>query len=111
MQPSVLETRDNYFTNTIEKIEYLYHFNENTPVVILSHSMGCRASHYLFNFVIHKKGKDDGIAWLDKYIKFWIPVGAPHIGTPTSGKTLTDMCDYLLYFTYWFELKLSQFAV
>eukprot|EP00956_Cyclotella_meneghiniana_P032549 scaffold90081_cov79-Cyclotella_meneghiniana.AAC.1 len=82
--PSTLESRDQYFTRTIKKIEVMYRDNDQTPVVILSHSMGCRASHYLFNFVLHTKGKDEGMKWLSKHIDCWVPVGAPHIGTPTS---------------------------
>eukprot|EP00804_Cyclotella_cryptica_P003693 CCRYP_016578-RB/>CCRYP_016578-RB protein AED:0.13 eAED:0.13 QI:241/1/1/1/0.75/0.66/9/1536/773 len=88
--PSALETRDKYFTQTVATIERLYHFNENTPVVILCHSMGCKTAHYLFNFVVHNKGVHDGLQWIAKYISCYVPVGAPHIGAPASVRCMMD---------------------
>ncbi|KAL7521233.1 hypothetical protein ACHAWX_005917 [Stephanocyclus meneghinianus] len=88
--PSALETRDKYFTQTMQTIERLYHFNKNTPVVILCHSMGCKTAHYLFNFVVHNKGVKDGLQWLAKYISCYVPVGAPHIGAPASVRCIMD---------------------
>ena len=50
LPPSVLETRDKYFTNTVVQIENMYKANGNTPVVLLCHSLGCKTAHYLLNF-------------------------------------------------------------
>ena len=87
---NMLQKRDNYFTNTMEKIAHLYRQSNNTPVVILCHSMGCKVGHFLFNFVRHHLGEDDGQKWLDKYIHSYVPVGAPHIGAPKSVRAMID---------------------
>lgn len=88
--PSELERRDNYFTNTIKQVELLYKKSNNTPVVLLCHSMGCKTGHYLLNFVLHKKGKKNGQAWIDKHIHSYVPVGAPHLGAQKSIRGIVD---------------------
>ena len=40
LPPCILEERDAYFTNTMERIEEMYNDNNSTPVVLLCHSMG-----------------------------------------------------------------------
>jgi hypothetical protein len=82
LPPTILQQRDNYFTDTMEKVTRLYRQSNNTPVVILCHSMGCKAGHYLFNFVRHQLGEQEGQKWLDTYIQSYVPVGAPHNGAP-----------------------------
>merc|ERR1719347_878443 len=58
-----------YLRKLKELIESLYHDNNNTPVTIISHSMGGLFSlHFL-----HQQTK----AWLDKFIHTFIPVGTP----------------------------------
>ena len=88
--PSELERRDNYFTNTIKQVELLYQKSNNTQVVLLCHSMGCKTGHYLLNFVLHKKGKKNGQAWIDKHIHSYVPVGAPHLGAQKSIRGIVD---------------------
>ena len=85
--PSVLETRDQYYTNTMDLIETLYHNNHQTPVVLVCHSMGCRIGHYLLNFA---KSQDHrgGQAWIDKYIHTYCPIGGPHLGAPKSVRSV-----------------------
>jgi hypothetical protein len=90
LPPNILQERDKYFTNTMETIAHLYRQSNNTPVVILCHSMGCKTGHYLFNFVRHHLGEQDGQKWLDKYIHSYVPVGAPHIGAPKSVRSVFD---------------------
>ncbi len=68
LQPSELQSRDQYFTNTMKKIEQLYYQSNDTPVVILCHSMGCKTAHYLFNFVLKHLGAISGQSWLNKYV-------------------------------------------
>ncbi|KAL7545588.1 hypothetical protein ACHAWF_008940 [Thalassiosira exigua] len=89
-KPSELERRDRYFTNTMEKIERLYKNSNQTAVVLLCHSMGCKTGHYLLNFVLHKMGKVDGQAWIDRYVHTYVPVGAPHIGAQKSIRATID---------------------
>jgi len=90
LPPIVLQKRDSYFTETMEKITHLYRQSNNSPVIILCHSMGCKAGHYLFNFVRYHLGEVDGQNWLDKYIHSYVPVGAPHIGAPKSVRVVMD---------------------
>lgn len=90
LPPEMLQKRDKYFTNTMEKITNLYRKSNNTPVIILCHSMGCKTSHYLFNFVRYHLGESDGQKWLDKYIQMYVPVGAPHVGAPKSVRAVID---------------------
>lgn len=80
MAPSTLENRDQYFTNTIGMIEELYSKNNSTPVVLVCHSMGCKAAHYLLNFALDVKGQD----WIDKHIHTYMPIGGPHLGAPLA---------------------------
>mmetsp|Transcript_30290 Transcript_30290/g.63478 ORF Transcript_30290/g.63478 Transcript_30290/m.63478 type:complete len:777 (+) Transcript_30290:215-2545(+) len=82
--PSELQSRDQYFTNTMKTIEQLYYQSNDTPVVILCHSMGCKTAHYLFNFVLKQLGAISGQSWLNKHIDAYVPVGAPHVGAPKT---------------------------
>lgn len=78
--PSMLESRDSYFSNTMKQIESMYGKNDNTPVVLLCHSMGCKTCHYFLNFAKQKAGQE----WIEKYVHTYFPVGAPHLGAPKS---------------------------
>ena len=80
LSPSTLETRDQYFTRTMTQIEEMYEKNDNTPIVMVCHSMGCKTGHYLLNFAKNAKGQE----WLDKHIHTYCPVGAPHLGAPKA---------------------------
>jgi Lecithin:cholesterol acyltransferase len=40
LPPMVTEERDGYLTNTIKRVETMYHDNGGLPVVLLCHSMG-----------------------------------------------------------------------
>lgn len=88
--PTVLESRDGYFTNTMRTIEGLYRESNNLPVVLLCHSMGCKTGHYLLNFVLHRLGAADGGAWIDRHIHSYVPVGGPHLGAPKSVRGQID---------------------
>eukprot|EP00985_Skeletonema_marinoi_P019906 scaffold11592_cov98-Skeletonema_marinoi.AAC.1 len=90
LSPDMLQKRDKYFTNTMQTITHLYRQSNNTPVIILCHSMGCKTGHFLFNFVRFHLGEDDGQKWLDKYIHSYVPIGAPHIGAPKSVRAVID---------------------
>lgn len=90
LPPRILQERDNYFTETMDKITHLYRQSNNSPVIILCHSMGCKTGHYLFNFVRQHLGESKGQKWIDKYIEMYVPVGAPHIGSPKSVRVVMD---------------------
>lgn len=81
--PSMLESRDSRFSNIIKRIEKMYADNDDTPVVLLCHSMGCKTAHYFLNFCQQKE--DVGQAWIDKYVHSYFPVGAPHLGGELLG--------------------------
>jgi hypothetical protein len=88
LPPSELENRDHYFSETMVKIEDMYRRNNNTPVVLLCHSLGCKTGHYLLNFAKdHPKGGKD---WIKKYIYAYMPVGAPHLGAAKALRGLVD---------------------
>lgn len=55
--PSELEKRDGYFTKSLERIEKMYSDSENTPVVLMCHSMGCKVGHYLLGFAKAHRGQ------------------------------------------------------
>lgn len=80
LPPTQMEARDQYFSRTIERVERMYNENDETPVVILCHSLGCKAGHYFLNFCLDNKGQD----WLDKYIHTYMPVGGAHLGAPKA---------------------------
>jgi Lecithin:cholesterol acyltransferase len=80
VMPLELERRDKYFSKTMTMVETLYKNNNNTPVVILGHSLGCKTSHYFMNFAKVKNGQ----RWIDKYIHTYMPVGGPHLGAPKA---------------------------
>lgn len=63
-QPIVLESRYMYFTNTIRTIEQLYKNLNNTRVVFLCHSLGCKVCHYLLNFALGVNGQ----AWINEQV-------------------------------------------
>jgi hypothetical protein len=98
LPPSLTEERDQYLTQTMNRIIEMYEANKGLPVVLLCHSMGCKMGHYLLNFALQKKGRQ----WIDKYIHCYMPVGAPHGGVSlavragVTGKGLNDQVDMLL---------------
>ena len=53
-----------YFTNTIRTIEQLYKNLNNTRVVFLCHSLGCKVCHYLLNFALGVNGQ----AWINEQV-------------------------------------------
>ena len=61
----------------------MYDENDNLPIVLLCHSMGCKMGHYFLNFAKKHKGQK----WLDKYIHTYMPVGAPHGGVGCAVRT------------------------
>lgn len=71
-------------------IERMYEQSNNSSVVLLCHSMGCKTAHYLLNFVLYRLGAVDGQKWLDKHIHSYVPVGAPHVGAPKSVRAIID---------------------
>jgi Lecithin:cholesterol acyltransferase len=84
LPPCALETRDAYFTRTMDDIERLYKTNRNAPIVLVCHSMGCKVGHYLLNFAKQARGQQ----WLDKYVHTYCPIGAPHLGAPKALRSM-----------------------
>lgn len=63
-----MELRDRYYTNTKQMIEQLYTQNNNTPIVLLCHSMGCKVAHYFLNFIADNYNQ----SWIDQYIHTYV---------------------------------------
>jgi protoheme ferro-lyase len=70
-----LEERDGYFTEVKTTIERIVKQN-NTPVVILAHSMGNRVTHYFLNWIKQKFGEE----WIKQHVHTFFAVGAPWLG-------------------------------
>lgn len=98
LPPSITEERDEYLTQTKEKIEQLYNANFRRPVILLCHSMGCKMGHYFLNWALQKHGQK----WIDEHIYSYMPIGAPHCGVSLAvragltGAGLSPEVDFLL---------------
>ena len=68
LSPKDMELRDRYYTNTKQMIEQLYTQNNNTPIVLLCHSMGCKVAHYFLNFIADNYNQ----SWIDQYIHTYV---------------------------------------
>ncbi|KAJ3194604.1 hypothetical protein HDU67_004662, partial [Dinochytrium kinnereticum] len=90
-----LEVRDMFFTKLKTTIELAYRANMNTSmprnskddhsrVVIVSHSMGSVLTHYFLQWVESDRGGGGGKEWVDKYLKTWVNIGGPLLGTPKT---------------------------
>ena len=79
LDPVTLQQRDEYFDIIKTKVEKLYHDNQ-TGVLLLCHSLGCKTGHYFLNFMKCKCGQK----WIDKYVHTYMPVGGPHLGAPKA---------------------------
>lgn len=64
VSPRVLESRDHFFSATVDRIESLVRIN-NQRAVLIAHSMGASVIHYLLNFAEHHRGK----GWVDHHIE------------------------------------------
>jgi len=80
LPPKVLQTRFNYFADTLKKVEDMYQRNNNVPLLLFCHSMGGKACHYFLNYCLESVGQE----WLDQHVYGVIFVGAPHLGAPQS---------------------------
>ena len=72
-----------YFTKTMERIERMYVENDETPIILICHSMGCKTGHYLLNFVLEKLGAVHGREWINTHVHTYMPLGVPHLGAPS----------------------------
>ncbi|KAK3247169.1 hypothetical protein CYMTET_43324 [Cymbomonas tetramitiformis] len=54
-----------YMVKTVQLIEHAYSLNGNSPVVLVSHSMGCLWTLFILN---HQPQE-----WKDKFIAAWVP--------------------------------------
>ncbi|KAL7531963.1 hypothetical protein ACHAXR_004337 [Thalassiosira sp. AJA248-18] len=78
LSPIELERRDEYFSNTMKKVEEM-HKRNGLPIVLLCHSLGCKVAQYFLEFA---NAKDK--TWCERYIHTYMPVGAPHLGAPVA---------------------------
>jgi len=71
-----------YFKKLRSLVEETYHMNQDTPVVLLSHSMGGPMTlHFLYN---------QDVNWKKKFIKSFISLAAPWGGTMKSMKNYAE---------------------
>ena len=87
-----LEKRDGYFSNLMATIVDLHKNNANKPVVVMTHSMGCKVAHYFLNWV--KCTQPDGQAWLDKHIHAMLPISGPFLGARKSFRAVLTGEDF-----------------
>jgi predicted alpha/beta hydrolase family esterase len=52
-----LERRDSYFTDLMATVEALYDGNGKKPVVLMTHSMGCKVAHYFLSWAKNQVGR------------------------------------------------------
>eukprot|EP01127_Copromyxa_protea_P021560 TRINITY_DN7454_c0_g1_i1.p1 TRINITY_DN7454_c0_g1~~TRINITY_DN7454_c0_g1_i1.p1 ORF type:complete len:932 (-),score=165.06 TRINITY_DN7454_c0_g1_i1:108-2765(-) len=76
----VLEARDAYFSRLESTVQEQF-VNTGHPVLVVTHSMGCKLFHY---FLMFKKSQPGGQEWIDKYIHTFWAVGAPWLGAPKA---------------------------
>jgi len=80
------DENEEYFVSLKALIEETYSINDNHPVILVCHSMGCLFSLY---FLKHQDQK-----WKDKHVRSMISIGAPFGGATraltavTSGETM-----------------------
>lgn len=55
----------------------MYEDNEQTPVVVLGHSMGVMCAHYFLHWAARETG---GREWADKYVDAFMAAGGPWLG-------------------------------
>ncbi|KAJ3108074.1 hypothetical protein HDU97_002309 [Phlyctochytrium planicorne] len=87
-----LEARDLFFTKLKTNIElaYLTKMNSSDPssdqnrIVIVSHSMGSVLTHYFLQWVESDLGGKGGKGWVDKYLKTWVNIAGPLLGSPKT---------------------------
>eukprot|EP01104_Vermistella_antarctica_P020106 TRINITY_DN835_c0_g2_i1.p1 TRINITY_DN835_c0_g2~~TRINITY_DN835_c0_g2_i1.p1 ORF type:complete len:481 (-),score=91.67 TRINITY_DN835_c0_g2_i1:385-1827(-) len=76
VSPTLYQT-DPFFVRFINLIEQTYAMNNNTPVTILSHSMGCLHTSFFFSHYVDA-------TWKAKYIKTWVAVSPPWAGASVA---------------------------
>ena len=55
----------------------MYHENDDTPVMLLGHSMGVCCTHYFLHWVFQETG---GREWADTYVDSFFAAGGPWLG-------------------------------
>lgn len=88
VSPQGLQERYQYFSNLKQKIEELFTSNENTPVVIIAHSMGNRVTQYFLEW-LKEENSTTGQSWIDQHIERYIAVSPPWIGAPQAIRMLS----------------------
>lgn len=73
---SVKDNFDGFYEDLAAQIRDLY-YDYGKKVILLCHSMGCLHTYHFLRFYFNQGEKD-------KYIKAWIPIGAPFGGTPSA---------------------------
>ncbi|OAF69730.1 hypothetical protein A3Q56_02520 [Intoshia linei] len=81
----------NFYRKMKLLIEKTYTKNNNSKVVLIGHSLG----GLLFTHFIN----DQNYKWNDKYIKLFIPISTPWLGTTTALKILIEGENYGMWWT------------
>eukprot|EP00842_Homolaphlyctis_polyrhiza_P005037 jgi/Hompol1/5534/HPOL_002005-RA len=78
-----LEKRDRYFTRLKAFIEQSFHTTGQKSVIV-AHSMGNLVFMHFLNWVQSDLGGRAGSDWPDKYLKHWVNIAGPMLGTPKA---------------------------
>lgn len=81
-----LEERDGYFTQLKQDIQDMCVRN-NSPVVLMGHSMGNRVIQYFLNWVCHTD-PTNGRKWISTNVHTFVAVGAPWLGASKTIRAL-----------------------
>lgn len=89
LDPLALEERDHFFTKLAQNIEQTFTNNNNTPVVIVCHSLGGILSFYFQTWIENKQRLSNPKTyikgqWVGKYISSVVTIGTPYLGAPKT---------------------------
>ncbi|KAL6071761.1 Phospholipid--sterol O-acyltransferase [Balamuthia mandrillaris] len=91
LPPSVMDARDNFFSDMMVKIESLVKAQErgiqpqSSPgVIIIAHSLGNNVFRYFLEWLKKEKGEFNYQSWIDRHISDYIAIGAPLLGSPSG---------------------------
>jgi len=79
LPPMIMERRDRFFSRLVDKFERLRQSNNNTPSIVISHSLGGKVFGYFVQFV---KATKPHIwqEWFDQHILAYFSVATPELG-------------------------------
>ncbi|DAZ93869.1 TPA: hypothetical protein N0F65_008135 [Lagenidium giganteum] len=91
LPPSVLESRDRYFSSLKWKIEQAITLHGDTGgLVVIAHSMGNNIFRYFLAWLKNEVGINNWQRWIDKHISAFFSIGAPLLGSSEALELVTS---------------------